>query len=33
MTMKDDLANRALDIHWPDGFKPTTADLFSHNER
>jgi hypothetical protein len=32
MTMKDDLANRALDIHWPEGFKPENADLFSHNE-
>ena len=32
MTMNDDLANRSLDIHWPTGFKPTEADLFSHNE-
>jgi Polyketide cyclase / dehydrase and lipid transport len=31
MTMKDDLANRATAIHWPDGFDPATADLFSHN--
>ncbi len=32
MTMKDDLANRSGDIHWPDGFDPAKADLFSHNE-
>jgi len=31
-SMKDDLANRSPDIHWPDGFKPETADLFAHNE-
>jgi Polyketide cyclase / dehydrase and lipid transport len=31
MTMKDDLANRAAAIHWPEGFDPSTADLFSHN--
>ena len=30
--MKDDLANRSLDIHWPAGFTPDDADLFSHNE-
>jgi uncharacterized protein YndB with AHSA1/START domain len=32
MTMKDDLANRSPDIHWPPGFDPLKADLFSHNE-
>jgi len=32
MTMKDDLANRSPDIHWPQGFDPLHADLFSHNE-
>jgi uncharacterized protein YndB with AHSA1/START domain len=32
MTMKDDLANRSHDIHWPQGFDPIRADLFSHNE-
>ena len=32
MTMKDDLAHRSPNIHWPDGFDPTRADLFSHNE-
>jgi uncharacterized protein YndB with AHSA1/START domain len=32
MSMKDDLANRSLDIHWPNGFTPADADLFSHNE-
>jgi Polyketide cyclase / dehydrase and lipid transport len=32
MTMKQDLANRGNDIHWPQGFDPSHADLFSHNE-
>jgi hypothetical protein len=32
MTMMDDLVNRSPDIHWPQGFDPTQADLFSHNE-
>ena len=32
MSMKSDLANREKDIHWPQGFDPTQADLFSHNE-
>ena len=32
MTMKDDLANRSTEIHWPAGFSPAEADLFSHNE-
>jgi uncharacterized protein YndB with AHSA1/START domain len=32
MTMKDDLASRSADIHWPEGFDPAKADLFSHNE-
>ena len=32
MTMKDDLANRQRDIHWPTGFDPAKADLFAHNE-
>jgi uncharacterized protein YndB with AHSA1/START domain len=32
MTMKDDLANRSRDIHWPTGFDPEKADLFAHNE-
>ncbi len=32
MTMKDDLANRSLEIHWPAGFDPRKADLFSHNK-
>jgi uncharacterized protein YndB with AHSA1/START domain len=31
-TMKIDLAARSPDIHWPDRFSPTAADLFSHNE-
>jgi len=32
MTMKDDLAHRSRDIHWPTGFDPAKADLFAHNE-
>lgn len=32
VTMKRDLANRERDIHWPEGFDPSQADLFSHNE-
>jgi uncharacterized protein YndB with AHSA1/START domain len=31
-TMANDLANRSPDIHWPAGFSPEQADLFSHNE-
>jgi len=31
MTMKQDLATRSKDIHWPEGFDPEKADLFSHN--
>ena len=31
MTMKDDLTHREKDIHWPQGFDPSEADLFSHN--
>jgi hypothetical protein len=30
--MKDDLANRSPDIHWPKGFDPAEVDLFSHND-
>ena len=29
---KDDLTHRSTDIRWPDGFTPTDADLFAHNE-
>jgi len=32
MTMQNDLAHRAPEIHWPVGFDPAKADLFSHNE-
>ena len=32
VTMKNDLANRSPDIHWPPQFDPLKADLFSHNE-
>jgi uncharacterized protein YndB with AHSA1/START domain len=32
MSMKDDLAHRSADIHWPAGFDPAKADLFAHNE-
>jgi uncharacterized protein YndB with AHSA1/START domain len=31
-TMQNDLAHRAREIHWPDGYAPEQADLFSHNE-
>ena len=31
MTMKQDFADREKDIHWPEGFDPSQADLFSHN--
>src|SRR5712671_2374406 len=31
MTMQEDLAHRASAIHWPEGYSPDTADLFSHN--
>jgi hypothetical protein len=31
MSMQHDLATRAKAIHWPEGFDPETADLFSHN--
>ena len=31
MTMKNDLTHREKDIHWPQGFDPSKADLFSHN--
>ena len=29
--MQEDLASRSPDIHWPAGFEPAQADLFSHN--
>ena len=32
MSIKDDLAHRSPDIHWPAGFEPEKADLFSHND-
>jgi uncharacterized protein YndB with AHSA1/START domain len=32
MTMKHDLETRERAIHWPAGFAPDVADLFSHNE-
>ena len=28
MTMEQDLADREKDIHWPEGFDPSRADLF-----
>jgi hypothetical protein len=31
-TIKDDLAKRSPDIHWPAGFSPGDAALFAHNE-
>ncbi len=30
-TIHDDLIERSVDIHWPDGFDPVHADLFAHN--
>ena len=32
VTMRDDLAARSPDIHWPAGFEPAKADLFAHND-
>jgi Polyketide cyclase / dehydrase and lipid transport len=32
ISMRSDLANRDRDIRWPQGFDPSQADLFSHNE-
>jgi hypothetical protein len=32
VSMKNDLARRSRDIHWPAGFEPEKADLFAHNE-
>jgi hypothetical protein len=32
VSMKNDLADRSPDIHWPSGFEPEKADLFAHNE-
>src|SRR5258708_32738905 len=31
-TIKDDLAKRSPDIHWPAGFSPADAAFFAHNE-
>ena len=31
MTVKQDLADREKDIHWPEGFNPSQADLLSRN--
>jgi Polyketide cyclase / dehydrase and lipid transport len=30
-TIGDDLIERSVDIHWPDGCDPGHADLFAHN--
>jgi hypothetical protein len=27
----DDLIERSVNIHWPDGFEPDNADVFAHN--
>ena len=32
MTIQDDITRRSADMHWPDGLRPTDADLFAHNE-
>jgi hypothetical protein len=29
--INDDLIERSVNIHWPDGFDPDHADLFAHN--
>jgi hypothetical protein len=29
--IRDDLIERSVDIHWPDGYDPGQADLFAHN--
>jgi hypothetical protein len=31
-SMREDLAHRSPDIHWPAGFEPAKADLFAHND-
>ena len=30
-TIGDDLIERSVNIHWPDGYDPGHADLFAHN--
>jgi hypothetical protein len=30
-TIQDDLIERSVNMHWPDGFDPDHADLFAHN--
>jgi hypothetical protein len=30
-TIHDDLIERSVNIHWPDGYDPGNADLFAHN--
>jgi hypothetical protein len=30
-TIHDDLIERSVNIHWPDGYDPDHADLFAHN--
>ena len=32
LTVQDDITRRSADMHWPDGLKPTEADVFAHNE-
>ena len=29
--IRDDLIERSVNIHWPDGYDPDHADLFAHN--
>ncbi|HEX4219493.1 MAG TPA: hypothetical protein VHZ02_14035 [Acidimicrobiales bacterium] len=31
ITIQDDLIERSVHVHWPDGFDPEHADLFAHN--
>jgi uncharacterized protein YndB with AHSA1/START domain len=32
LQIQEDILHRSADIHWPEGFVPTTADVFVHNE-
>jgi hypothetical protein len=32
LTIQDDITHRSADIHWPNGLRATSADLFAHNE-
>jgi hypothetical protein len=32
LTIQDDITHRSADIHWPNGLRATSANLFAHNE-